>query len=151
MIRGLKSKGRTVILTTHYLDEAEQLSDRVAIMNHGHVVAMGTTEDIIETHGSGERLEVHGTEKLAAYVRANTDLKTEYNGKGLISIAINQKHDALAALTAIEQSGLDWHDIHTRRDSLDDVFVKLVSGTIDEHGEIRVENVSDNSRNQRRR
>jgi ABC-2 type transport system ATP-binding protein len=151
VIRGLKSKGRTVILTTHYLDEAEQLSDRVAIMNHGCIVAMGTTEDIIETHGSGERLEIHGTEKLATYVRANTGLKTEYNGKGLISIAINQKHDALAALTAIEQSGLDWHDLHTRRDSLDDVFVKLVSGTIDEHGEIRVENTGDNSHNQRRR
>jgi ABC-2 type transport system ATP-binding protein len=151
VIRGLRDKGRTVILTTHYLDEAEQLSDRVAIMNHGRIVAMGTTEDIIETHGSGERLEIHGTEKLAAYIRANTNLKTEHNGKGLVSIAINQKQDALTALTAIEQSGLDWHDLHTRRDSLDDVFVKLVSGTIDEHGEIRVEPTDDKSNNQRRR
>jgi ABC-2 type transport system ATP-binding protein len=151
VIRGLKGKGRTVILTTHYLDEAEQLSDRVAIMNHGRIVAMGTTEDIIATHGSGERLEIHGTEKLAAYIRANTNLKAEYNGKGLVSIAISQKQDALTALTAIEQSGLDWHDLHTRRDSLDDVFVKLVSGTIDEHGEIRVEHTNDKSHNQRRR
>jgi ABC-2 type transport system ATP-binding protein len=151
VIRGLRSKGRTVILTTHYLDEAEQLSDRVAIMNHGRIVAMGTSEDIIETHGSGERLEIHGTEELAAYVRANTNLEVEYNGKGLISITISQKHDALAALTAVEQSGLDWRDIHTRRDSLDDVFVKLVSGSIDERGEIRVENTGDNSSDQRRR
>jgi ABC-2 type transport system ATP-binding protein len=151
VIRGLKSKGRTVILTTHYLDEAEQLSDRVAIMNHGHVVAMGTAEDIIETHGSGERLEVHGTEELAAYVRANTNLEVESKGKGLISIAIGQKRDALTALEAMEQSGLDWHDLHTRRDSLDDVFVKLVSGTIDEKGEIRVENSGANSRDGRRR
>jgi len=151
VIRGLRDKGRTVILTTHYLDEAEQLSDRVAIMNHGRIVAMGTAEDIIETHGSGERLEIHGTEKLAAYIRTNTNLKTEYSGKGLVSIAISQKQDALTALTAIEQSGLDWHDLHTRRDSLDDVFVKLVSGTIDEHGEIRVEPTDDKSNNQRRR
>jgi ABC-2 type transport system ATP-binding protein len=151
VIRGLRDKGRTVILTTHYLDEAEQLSDRVAIMNHGRIVAMGTTEDIIETHGSGERLEIHGTEKLAAYIRTNTNLKAEYSGKGLVSIAISQKQDALTALTVIEQSGLDWHDLHTRRDSLDDVFVKLVSGTIDEHGEIRVEPTDDKSNNQRRR
>jgi len=147
VIKGLKNKGRTVILTTHYLDEAEQLSDRVAIMNHGRIVAMGTTEDIIETHGSGERLEIHGTEELAAYIKANTNLKTEYNGKGLISIGISQKHDALEALTAAEQSGLEWRDLHTRRDSLDDVFVKLVSGTIDEKGEIRVENNGDKSNN----
>jgi ABC-2 type transport system ATP-binding protein len=151
VIRGLRSKGRTVILTTHYLDEAQQLSDRVAIMNHGHIVAEGTSEDIIETHGSGERLEIHGTEELAAYIRANTNLKAEYNGKGLVSIAINQKHDALAVLSAVERSGLEWGDLHTRRDSLDDVFVKLVSGRIDEKGEIRVENSGENSRDKGRR
>jgi ABC-2 type transport system ATP-binding protein len=151
VIRGLRSKGKTVILTTHYLDEAEQLSDRVAIMNHGRIVAMGTSDEIIEAHGSGERLEIHGTEELAAYVKANTKLKVEYNGKGLISIAIDQKHDALAALTTIEESGLEWRDLHTRRDSLDDVFIKLVSGRIDEKGEIRVENIGDNSHDQRRR
>ena len=151
VIRGLKSKGRTVILTTHYLDEAQQLSDRVAIMDHGRIVAIGTSEDIIETHGSGERLEIHGTEELAAYVRANTNLKAEYNGKGLVSIAISQKHDALAALTAVERSGLEWRDLHTRRDSLDDVFVKLVSGRIDEKGEISVENAGENSRDKGRR
>jgi ABC-2 type transport system ATP-binding protein len=150
VIRGLKNKGKTVILTTHYLDEAEQLSDRVAIMNHGRIVAIGTPEEIIETHGSGERLEIHGTEELADYIKANTRLNVEYKGKGLISIVIGQKHDALAALTSIEESGLEWYDLHTRRDSLDDVFVKLVSGRIDEKGEIRTENTGDNSRDQRR-
>jgi ABC-2 type transport system ATP-binding protein len=145
VIRGLRSKGKTVILTTHYLDEAEQLSDRVAIMNRGSIVAMGTSEDIIETHGSGERLEIHGSKELADYLRENTKLKVEYNSKGVVSIALSQKHDALAALTAVEESGLDWHDLHTRRDSLDDVFVKLVSGRIDEKGEIRVENAQNNS------
>jgi ABC-2 type transport system ATP-binding protein len=151
VIRGLRSKGKTVILTTHYLDEAEQLSDRVAIMDHGRIVAMGTSDEIIEAHGSGERLEIHGTEELAAYVKANTKLKVKYNSKGLISIAISQKHDALAALTTIEESGLEWRDLHTRRDSLDDVFVKLVSGRIDEKGEIKVENIGENSHDQRRR
>jgi len=151
VIRGLCSKGKTVILTTHYLDEAQQLSDRVAIMNHGRIVAMGTSDEIIEAHGSGERLEIHGTEELAAYVRANTNLKVEYNGKGVISVALKEKIDALAALAAVEQSGLDWGEIQTRRDSLDDVFVKLVSGTIDEHGEIRAEQSSYDAANQRRR
>jgi len=143
VIRGLNSKGRTVLLTTHYLDEAQQLSDRVAIMNHGHVVAMGTSEEIIETHGSGERLEIHGTEQLATYIKTHTKLDTTYNGKGTISIAIKQKQDALTALTAAEESGLEWRDLHTRRDSLDDVFIKLVSGTMDEHGEIRAEETNN--------
>jgi ABC-2 type transport system ATP-binding protein len=127
VIRGLQSKGKTIILTTHYLDEAQQLSDRVAIMDHGHIVAIGTSDEIIAEHGSGERLEIHGSKKLADYIKANTELKVDFEGKDLICIKLNQKIDALAALAAAEQSGLNWGEIQTRRDSLDDVFVKLVS------------------------
>jgi ABC-2 type transport system ATP-binding protein len=137
VIRGLKAKGKTIILTTHYLDEAQQLADRVAIMNHGKIVAMGTTDEIIEEHGSGERLEIHASEKLAEYIRANTELQVDYDKRKCeISIPLKKKIDALAALAAAEQSGLDWGEIQTRRDSLDDVFVKLVSGLVNEQGEI---------------
>jgi len=152
VILGLKAKGKTIILTTHYLEEAEHLSDRVAIMNYGKIVAMGTSDEIIEQHGSGERLEIHGSEQLADYIRANTELKIEYDrGKGLMSIPLKQKIDALAALAAAEQSKLDWGEIHTRRDSLDDVFIKLVSGVIDESGNIAVTKWGNKANNQRRR
>jgi len=53
VIRNLKSEDRTVLLTTHYLDEAEELADEVAIMNHGKIIASGTPKEIIATHGSG--------------------------------------------------------------------------------------------------
>jgi ABC-2 type transport system ATP-binding protein len=151
VIMALKKKGKTVILTTHYLDEAQQLSDRVAIMNHGCIVAMGTSDEIIEEHGSGERLEIHGNKKLADYIKANTELEIDFDGKDLISIKLNQKIDALAALAAAEQSGLEWGEIHTRRDSLDDVFVKLVRGSMDEQGEFKAEHNKSKLDNQRRR
>jgi ABC-2 type transport system ATP-binding protein len=144
VIRGLQAKGKTIILTTHYLDEAQQLSDRVAIMNLGHIAAIGTVDEIIAEHGSGERLEIHGTKKLADYIKKNTDLKVEYC-EGMVSIPLKQKIDALAALAAAEQSKLDWGEIHTRRDSLDDVFIKLVSGRVDEQGEIIAESKSNNT------
>ena len=150
VIRGLKKKGKTIILTTHYLEEAQQLSDRVAIVDHGKIVAMGTADEIIEKYGSGERLDIHGSEKLADYVRANTDLKVEYEN-GEISVALKQKIDALAALAAVEQSGMDWGEIHTRRDSLEDVFVKLVSGAVDETGNIAVEAPTEQTGKKRRR
>jgi len=146
VIRGLRAKGKTIILTTHYLDEAQQLSDRVAIMDHGQIVAIGTADEIIEQHGSGERLEIHGSRELANYITANTELSVDYR-KGVINIPLKQKIDALAALAAAEQSKLDWGEIRTRRDSLDDVFIKLVSGMVDEHGEIIIENKSNSSNN----
>jgi ABC-2 type transport system ATP-binding protein len=140
VIRGLKAKGKTIILTTHYLDEAQQLSDRVAIMDHGRIVAMGTTEEIIRNHGSGERLEIHGNEELAEYIRTNTDLQVDYDkSRGEILIPLKKKIDALAALAAAEQSGLDWGQIQTRQDSLDDVFVRLVSEPAGEQGEAAIE------------
>ena len=136
VILSLKAKGKTIILTTHYLDEAQQLSDKVAIMDHGKIVAMGTSEEIIQKHGSGERLEIHGSEKLAEYIKANTELQVDYNFvKGEITIPLTKKIDALAALAAAEQSGMDWGQIQTLQDSLDDVFVKLVSEPIEEEGE----------------
>ena len=137
VIRSLKAKGKTIILTTHYLDEAQQLSDRVAIMDHGKIVAMGTSDEIIKQHGSGERLEIQGSEQLAKYIKANTELHVDYDvARKVVSIPIKQKIDALAALAAAEQSKMDWGEIQTRQDSLDDVFVRLVRGKVGEHGEI---------------
>ena len=146
VIKGLKATGKTIILTTHYLDEAQQLSDRVAIMDHGKIVAMGTVDKIIEQHGSKERLEILGSKELANYIIENTDLTVNYR-QGIISVKLTQKIDALAALAAAEQSKLDWGEIHTRRDSLDDVFIKLVSGKVDERGEIIIENKNSNPKN----
>ncbi|MCL5878043.1 MAG: ABC transporter ATP-binding protein [Candidatus Bathyarchaeota archaeon] len=140
VIRNLKAKGKTIILTTHYLDEAQQLSDRVAIMDHGHIVAMGTTSEIIQKHGSGERLTIQGTQKLADYIKTNTELQVDYDKtRGEIVIPLQKKIDALAGLAAAEQSGLEWGQIQTRQDSLDDVFVKLVSEPAGEQGEMAVE------------
>jgi ABC-type multidrug transport system ATPase subunit len=115
-------------------------------MDHGHIVAMGTSDEIIAQHGSGERLEIHGTEELAHYIKANTELQVEYDRqRSIISIPLKQKIDALSALAAADQSKMDYGEIQTRRDSLDDVFVKLVSGRVDEHGEI----ISGNNENNR--
>jgi ABC-2 type transport system ATP-binding protein len=149
VIRKLKASGKTIILTTHYLDEAQQLSDRVAIMDHGRIVAMGTTEEIIQKHGSGERLEIHGGKQLADYIKANTELQVDYDQtRGEILIPLKKKIDALAALAAAEQSGLEWGNIQTRQDSLDDVFIKLVSEPIGEQGETPTQ---ENSGKKRRR
>lgn len=125
VVRTLKGEGRTVMLTTHYLEEAEELADRVAIMNHGKVVAMGTTKEIESRFGSGQKMFVKAGEGLLSYLRESTKLEVE-GDHGTVVIRLRDKFDAMAALGAIEESGMEWEDLTVRRDSLEDVFLKLV-------------------------
>jgi len=136
VIRKLKNEGRTVMLTTHYLEEAEELADRVAIMNHGKIVAMGKTEEIETKYGSGTKMIVKGKEDLLKFLKENTKLHAEGND-GTVTIYLRDKEDALVALGAIEESGADWGDLTVKRDSLEDVFLKLVGpeGKAEKEGE----------------
>ncbi len=97
VIRELKREGRSILLTTHYLEEAEQLADRVAIMNHGKIIASGTPNEIILEFGMGERLSVFGSKELADYIRENSKLTVDYND-GLISILPSRKRMLLLHL-----------------------------------------------------
>jgi ABC-2 type transport system ATP-binding protein len=142
VIRGLEKEGHTIMLTTHYLEEAQVLSDRVAIMNRGKIITDGTPEEIIEKHGSGERLEVRGDEKLADHVRQETGFDVTYD-KGLVSVKLRDKSEAVIALSSIDQSGLPWTDLRTRQDSLEDIFVRLVGGTIEDEGTIKQASSAD--------
>jgi ABC-2 type transport system ATP-binding protein len=130
VIRALKKEGRTVFLTTHYLEEAELLADRVAIIHNGRIIAAGSPLEIIQEHGQPARMTVEGSPALAAYLRMNLgSAAVEEDGK--VSVTLRDKGDALKILTAIEESGLPWTSFTTTHDTLEDVFVRLV-GQMDE-------------------
>jgi ABC-2 type transport system ATP-binding protein len=136
VIRKLKNEGRTVMLTTHYLEEAEELADRVAIMNHGKIAAIGTTEQIETRYGSGQKMIVKAGDDLVRYLKENTRLEVAA-GDGTVSIRLRDKNDAMVALGSIEESGANWGDLTVRRDSLEDVFLRLVGpeGDSEQEGE----------------
>ena len=130
VIRNLKSEGRSVLLTTHYLEEAEELADKVAIMNKGKVITSGTPMEIIARHGTGERIRVRSDQKMLEYLQKSLPaMQVSYDREGgFINMRVQRKEDSLIALQAIEGSGYDWDDLIIKRDSLEDVFVKLVGG-----------------------
>ncbi|NNN17519.1 MAG: ABC transporter ATP-binding protein [Thermoplasmata archaeon] len=130
VVRDLRRDGRTVFLTTHYLEEAELLADQVAIINHGRIVAHGTPQEIIETYGGPERLRVQGSSELAEYVRQRLGIPVRFES-GRLEIALREKGDALRILSAIDASGFPWTGFATERDTLEEVFVHLV-GQMDE-------------------
>ncbi len=131
IIRGFKRGGGTVLLTTHYMDEAERLCDRVAIIDGGRVIALGTPAGLIATLG-GEHVvefdvETAATEPLdaapLAAVRSVSGVRQENGGW---SLQVREPHAALPDLIAHLQSvGRRLARLTIRHASLEDVFVKL--------------------------
>ena len=136
VIRQLRSEGRTVFLTTHYLEEAELLADRVGIIHKGKIIALGTPAEIIARHGRPERLTVLAPGSLAVFLRDRLGLEATA-GDGRVRVPMRDRHDALRVLSAIEESGIPWQGFATESDTLEDVFVSLV-GQMDE-GELKAE------------
>jgi len=125
VVRDLKREGRTVFLTTHYLEEAELLADQVAIINHGRIAARGAPSDIIRTYGGPERLRVQGPPELAEYLRQKLGIVVRYDS-GRLKTDLQSPADALRILSVIDSSGLPWSGFATESDTLEDVFVHLV-------------------------
>jgi ABC-2 type transport system ATP-binding protein len=130
VIRSLRRDGRTVFLTTHYLEEAQLLADRVAIIHHGRIIAAGTPEEIIRAHGRPARLRVDAPPALADYLRRELGVEARAEG-GHVETDLADKRDALRILAAIDRSGLSWDRVATEEETLEDVFVRLV-GQMDE-------------------
>jgi ABC-2 type transport system ATP-binding protein len=130
VIGAYKSTGRTVMLTTHYMDEAERLCDRVAIVDHGRVIALGTPNELIHRLGgenivdfslasSGPAIDEDELSRLPSVQSARRDADA-------YSLAVEQPHVALPAILSLLQSrGLALASLTTRHATLEDVFVSL--------------------------
>jgi ABC-2 type transport system ATP-binding protein len=125
VIRRLRAEGRSVFLTTHYLEEAELLSDRIAIIHLGRIVATGAPDEIIARFGQPARLRVVGDPALAEHLSARGFTARPVNG-GVEVVLQRSKSEAIEVLTAVASSGLRWEGFSTQRDTLEDVFIRLV-------------------------
>ncbi len=125
VIRRLRAGGRTVFLTTHYLEEAELLSDHVAIINHGRIVAAGSPAEIIRTRGQAERLVFEEAPTLGGWLRRTLGIDGRADGDRLV-IPLTSKNEAMKILKAVHESGEPWGRFTIERDTLEDVFVHLV-------------------------
>jgi len=130
VIRNLQAEGRTVFLTTHYLEEAQLLAERVAIINRGRIIASGTPEEIIRAYGRPSRLRVVAPPELAQLLERELGVSARAEG-GHVLVELADKHDVIRVLTAIDRSGLPWDRVATEEETLEDVFVRLV-GQMDE-------------------
>ncbi len=130
IIRQFQRNGGTVLLTTHYMDEAERLCDRLAIVDHGQIIAEGSPADLIDRLGGHHVVEfsVSGNSDGAALQtwKALPSVESVRDDDGLICLNVKQPHLTIPALLeAIGRQGTELRHLTTRQASLEDVFVNL--------------------------
>jgi len=130
-LQRLKRGGTTIVLTTHYMDEAEQLCDRLVVMDQAKIVAEGSPRQLIVEHASREVLELrfpNGTESIDATVLEGIGDRYERLAERVI---VGCENGEAAHARAIEH-GLNPESWLVRRSSLEDVFLRLTGRTLDE-------------------
>jgi ABC-2 type transport system ATP-binding protein len=129
IVRRFQSEGGTVLLTTHYMDEAERLCDFISIIDHGKVIASGTPAELISGVGGHHRVEFAlETEPAVAaeFWRTLPGVGGVLSEAGVTALTVEEPHLTIPALlTLVEQNGWRLNQLTTRQSSLEDVFVNL--------------------------
>jgi ABC-2 type transport system ATP-binding protein len=133
IIRAFQKKGGTVLLTTHYMDEAERLCDRLAIVDHGQIIAEGTPPDLIERLGGHHVVEfqvsngrTHGDNDNLDRWRSLPSVESVRREDSTVCLSVREPHLTIPALLdAVTSDDRQLEHLSTRQASLEDVFVQL--------------------------
>jgi ABC-2 type transport system ATP-binding protein len=138
-IEALVSEGTTVLLTTQYLDEADRLADRIAVIDQGLVIAEGTPDELKAQVG-GERLDIHlcdsgrGEEALAALASIASD--RPFLEDGSVRVPVSERRGTIAdAVRRLDEAGIAIDDISVSVPTLDDVFLNLTGHAAEQEPE----------------
>ncbi|OLE75664.1 hypothetical protein AUG19_04915 [archaeon 13_1_20CM_2_54_9] len=134
VVERLKQQGKTVFLTTHYMDEAEFLADTVSIIDRGKIIASGTPNELIDSHGGKKTLVIRDAGENGLKLLPLGVEKAELRNAGDIYVPLNNGSDLSHILVSLGQTGLANKEIEVRRPTLDDVFLNLTGRRVSEEG-----------------
>lgn len=134
LVRMLRSNGVTVILTTHYIEEAEEMADRIGVINKGELVLVEEKTELMRKLGKKQltlQLQQPLSSIPAVLARYRLELTQDQNGQGVELIYTYNTHSVYSGigelLAALTQSGIAFKDLQTTQSSLEDIFVNLVA------------------------
>tara|TARA_Y100000294_G_scaffold114348_1_gene106025 strand:- start:557 stop:1087 length:531 start_codon:yes stop_codon:yes gene_type:complete len=135
IINKLKSKGVTIILTTHYIEEAEEIADRVGIINNGKIILVDEKDALLKKMGQKKLIiDLHTSIKSipALLKKYHLELNTEGNKITYNYDAKKENTGITSLLQTLRDEGLKLKDINTEQSSLENIFINLVKGSNDE-------------------
>ena len=138
IINGFRAAGRTVMLTTHYMDEAERLCDRVAVVDKGQIIAQGTPQELIARLGGQHMVDftLAGSAPAATEFADLASVQTSRAEGTQYTLAVAEPHLALPALLErLRRSNYELATLTTRHATLEDVFVSLTGRHLRDGGE----------------
>lgn len=127
LVRDLRDTGVTIILTTHYIEEAEEMADRVGVINRGDIILVQEKHQLMQSLGKKELILMLDRElEVLPSALETFGLRRGANAGELVYTYDSQNNDISALLAAIDQCGLRLKDIQTQQSSLEDIFVELI-------------------------
>lgn len=133
LIEGLQKQGKTVFLTTHYMEEAEILASRVGIIHSGNIVALDTPQRLISEHGKRNMLILKETSSKAVPSIEKLGIKANYDeSTGDVTVHLNHSVTVSEVLHSLSNSDIPFGELQLRRSSLEDVFLNLTGETLGE-------------------
>jgi ABC-2 type transport system ATP-binding protein len=135
LIDELHKQGKTVFLTTHYMEEAEALADRVGIIYNGNIVALDTSDRLISEYGKKNLLILKRTSSKAVPTIEKLGVKANFNG-GDVTVHLNHAVAVSEILHELAKTNIPFDELQLKRSSLEDVFLNLTGESLEEDKEI---------------
>jgi len=132
VLLGLKKKGTTVFLTTHYMEEAELLADTVAIISKGKIIAMGSPGELIENNANYLVLTLQFVDDKAFEIVRKMGFEPVHASHNNIKVRVEHADDVQKMLNAVKDAGTSLHSLDVRKPNLEEVFLKLTGEVLRE-------------------
>lgn len=132
LIEGVRKEGRTVLLTTHYLDEAERLADDVGILHKGKLVVRGRPEDLVSKSGLVTTIVLAGAGPDGLKEVTRRGIRAELHDNVDVLVRVSDPAEMRTILAKLSSLDISLKDMYTRRGTLEDVFLKLVGAKMEE-------------------
>jgi ABC-2 type transport system ATP-binding protein len=136
VIENLRNTGKTVFLTTHYMEEAQILADRIAIIDKGKIVAIGPPSELIAEHGGHKTLIIRKANQKLATTLQTKHGQTRLNNHGDVYVEVEDTDEFWDVMNTLTQLRID-NQVEIQTPTIEDVFLKIVGAKITEEGELR--------------